>query len=264
MFIAHAFLDRNELFGEEEDLETARSACDFILNRLTIMEDSTGICFSYTPLDRRQVHNANMLGASLLARVARITGESHLQLHSRRAASFSMTRQNADGSWPYGVGDAENWIDNFHTGLVLVSLLEYMQYSQDREFEDNLNRGYSFWKSAFFSADGQPMYYPGKLYPIDTHSVAQAMLTFAAFSGRDPEAADRALRLARWGCANMQDEAGCFHYQIGRYMRNRIPYIRWSQAWMFRALAECCLAAKGQSSQKLDAELERKDHDYAH
>jgi len=264
VFIAHAFLDRHELFGAAEDLETARSACDFILNRLTIMADSTGACFSYTPLDRRQVHNANMLGASLLARVGRITGESHLQLHSRRAASFTMARQNAEGSWPYGVGAAERWIDNFHTGFVLVSLLEYIHYSQDSEFEDNLNRGYSYWKSTFFTPDGKPKYYAGKTYPIDAHSVAQAILTFTAFSGRDPEAAYRALQLARWGSANMQDEAGCFHYQIGRHMRNRIPYIRWSQAWMFRALAECCLVANERSEQKLDAGLEQKGYDYAH
>lgn len=250
VFVAHAFLDRYELFGATEDLEIARSACDFILNRLSVIEDPPGACFSYTPLDRRKIHNANMLGASLLARAGHATGESHLQERSRRGVLYTMARQNTDGSWPYGVGASEGWIDNFHTGFVLVALLEYIRYSQESEFEDNLERGYRYWKSAFFTVDGLPKYYAGVLYPIDAHSVAQAVLTFLAFSERDPEAADRALQLARWCSSHMQDSAGCFHYQIGYLLRNRIPYMRWSQAWMFRALAECCLAEKECSSSK--------------
>ena len=70
-FVANAFLDLHELFGGADDLAIARSACDFILNRLAVIEEPPGACFSYTPLDRRRVHNANMLGAALLARVGR-------------------------------------------------------------------------------------------------------------------------------------------------------------------------------------------------
>jgi hypothetical protein len=257
-FITHAFLDRYELFGISKDLEIARSASNFILNRLAIVEDSTGTCFSYTPLDRRLVHNANMLGASLLARVGGITGESHLKLRSRQAVLYTVARQNADGSWPYGVTRSEAWIDNFHTGFVLVSMLEYIHFSHDCEVEESLERGYHYWKSAFFTGDGLPKYFSNRLYPIDIHSVAQSVLSYLAFSKLDPEATDRALRLAEWACSNMQDAAGYFHYQIGHRLRNRIPYIRWSQAWMFRALSECCLLAAESSNQKLDAALAGK------
>ena len=37
---------------------------------------------------------------------------------------------------------------------------------------------------------------------------------------------------------NMLDPEGFFHYQIRRTHRVRIPYMRWSQAWGVRALAE--------------------------
>jgi hypothetical protein len=263
VFITHALLDRYELLDASEDLETARSACDFLLNRLVSIEDSSGTCFNYTPLDRRYVHNANMLGASLLARVSRITGEKHLQARARSAASFTVARQRNDGSWPYGIAASDGWVDNFHTGFVLVSLLEYIRYSQDTEFEESLDRGYRFWKSVLFTADRLPKYYPNDLYPIDVHSVAQGILTFLAFSDRDPEACSRAFQLADWGAAKMQDEKGYFHYQIGRYLRNRIPYIRWAQAWMFRALAECSYVERQRSTPKPDAGDAGKGCDYA-
>ncbi len=242
-FIAQAFLDRHELLGEGGDLEIARSACDFLLRRLVRIEGTPGHCFSYTPLDRRRVHNANMLGAALLARVGRLMRDSELINQAREAVRYTMARQREDGSWPYGEGGREAWVDNFHTGFVLESLLQYMRESGDAQFEEGLERGYRYWKGTFFAAAGEPKFYAHRLYPIDAHAAAQAILTFLAFSGRDPEAAGRALQLATWTIANLQDRAGYFYYQIGRFFRNRIPYIRWSQAWMFRALTECCVAA---------------------
>jgi hypothetical protein len=46
-----------------------------------------------------------------------------------------------------------------------------------------------------------------------------------------------AQRIARWAIDNMQDESGYFYYQKTKWYTNKIPYIRWSQAWMFYALS---------------------------
>lgn len=243
VFICHALLDRYDLLGTGEDVAAARSACDFLLKRLSVFRDSDGECFGYTPLDRRYVHNANLLGASLLARVARITGEDTLRARAAKAAAFTAAKQRADGSWPYGIAAADGFVDNFHTAFNLVYLLDYMRDANDWTFDSNVTRGYKYWKDTFFSPDGMPKYFSGKLYPIDIHAVAQAILTFLAFRERDAEADARALRLAEWATENMQDGSGYFYYQIGRFCRNRIAYIRWSQAWMFRALAEWLLPA---------------------
>jgi hypothetical protein len=239
-FIAHAFLDSYELFGRSADLDVAVSACEFMLRDLAQTSDQSGVCFSYTPIDRRQVHNANMLGASLLARVAALIDNAEYREAAWRAVRFTVTRQSADGSWPYGVGASEGWVDNFHTGFVLESLKQYIRDTGEHEFEVALRAGYQFWKNELFTADAVPKYYRDQLYPIDVHCVAQAVLTFIGFSDRDTTARGRALALAHWAVAHLQDQAGYFHYQIGRYFRNRTAYIRWAQAWMFRALAECC------------------------
>ncbi len=255
VFIANAFLRWSDVLGDARGLETARSACEFILKDLGRFEDSSGFCFSYTPLDRRRVHNANLLGASLLARVGTRTGEPQLVEAARAALAYSMARQAPDGSWPYGDAANETWIDNFHTGFNLVALADFIDCTGSDSLEPALQRGYAFWKDNFFLPDGAPKFYSGAAYPIDIHCVAQAIVTFLRFAERDPAARQQAFRVALWGIEHMQDAAGFFHYQIHRLYRVRTPFIRWSQAWMFYALTECWAAAGGAGTASFEAGL---------
>lgn len=220
-------------------LSVARSACDFLLNDLNhICPTADELCFSYTPLDHRCVHNANLMSAWLLAEVYSHTAEPHLARHANAAARYTVHRQRPDGSWPYGEGRNDRWVDNFHTGYVLVALKHIAAYLDTVEFDDAIVAGYHFWKERMFLPDGTPKYYPENIYPIDAHCVAQAILTFLEFAHQDPEAEAWAWRMALWGIEYMQDPKGYFHYQIHRYYRIRIPYMRWSQAWMQRSLTE--------------------------
>jgi hypothetical protein len=249
-FIALAFLDltgpgagRVVPGGEGEvvpgALDVARSACEFLLHDLNQLRPAPGeLCFSYTPLDRRWVHNAGLLGACVLGEVAARTGETRLAEHALAAARYTARRQRADGAWLYGEGASDGWIDNFHTAFVLVALQRLAACLMNDEFGVTIEKGYRYWKESFFLLDGTPKYYAGEVYPIDAHAVAQAVLTFLAFAPNDPEARAAAERVAQWGIAHMQDRAGYFHYQIHRRYRIRIPYMRWSQAWMQRALTE--------------------------
>jgi len=248
-FIGLAFLDLVNLTGHSEiqnpkskiqnPLAVARSACDFIMNDLNLIEPAPDeVCFSYTPLDRRYVHNANVLGAQLLAETHAHTQERRLAEMALNAARYTARRQEPDGSWKYGEWGKDAWTDNFHTGFVLVALKRVGEALKTDEFDDAVARGYAYWKSHFFRSDGAPKYYHNKVYPIDVHSVAQAVLTFLAFADMDPEAERLAARTAAWGVRHMQDPKGYFHFQIHRRHRIKIPYMRWSQAWMQRALAE--------------------------
>lgn len=238
VFIARAFLDGHSWLGEEEWLNVARSACDFILSDLNRHQEGDGLCFSYTPLDQRRVHNANVLAASLLARVASLTGESGLLDTARRAVAYTIARRRPDGSWPYGEDRLDSWVDGYHTGFVLVALAEYRDYSGANHIDECLACGYDFYKQKCFADGWVPRFSPESLYPIDIHCVAQAILTFCRFSGLDDKALGRAAAVAMWAIANMQDDQGSFHFQMRRHYRIRIPYMRWGQAWLFRALTE--------------------------
>lgn len=250
-FIALAFLDSHELVKDlsggnatvdggsnrVDGLSVARGACEFLLQDLSILRSSDDeICFSYTPLDRRFVHNANVLGAWLLAAVYDRTRESRLAESARAATRFTVSRQRGDGSWPYGIGERDQWVDNFHTGYVLVAIKRVGQLLQTDEFDSAVKKGYAFWKEQMLIKDLIPKYYVDQLYPIDIHSVAQAILTHLEFSDIDPLALKKAEQLCQWAIEHMQDPTGFFHYQIHRLYRVRIPYMRWGQAWMQLAL----------------------------
>jgi hypothetical protein len=224
---------------EFDPLRVARSSCDFVttdLNRIPDRVNSRHFSWSYTPLDRRQIHNANLLGARLLAEVGSAVGDSGLNQQSLDSAYYTASRQRSDGSWLYGEDRRNSWVDNFHTAYVISSLLSISTLLQDRFLLEVALKGYAYWSKSCFRSDGAPKWGPNRVYPIDIHSSAQAIITFLDFSAHDPDAMAAANRVATWTLDNMEIADGQFAYQRRRFYRVRIPYARWSQAWMFNAL----------------------------
>jgi hypothetical protein len=68
--IGQAFLDAYESLGEERYLDVAKSICNWIV-KLPREEAATGTCLSYLAIRQSSIHNANMLGAAMLARTAK-------------------------------------------------------------------------------------------------------------------------------------------------------------------------------------------------
>lgn len=238
VFAANALLNLHETLKEEHALEMARSACDFLLRDLHRESNGEGICFSYTPLDPLQVYNASILAAQLLHRVHQLCGEKDLLEIGRQASRFVCAHQNEDGSWYYGKAASQRWVDGHHTGFILVALHDILSRTGDEAIAGSLDRGLSFYRRHLFRQDGAPKYYSHRLYPIDTHCAAQGIITFARLRAREQGSLDLARRVAEWTIDNMQDPQGFFYYRKGRLLTNRIPYMRWSQAWMFHALTE--------------------------
>jgi hypothetical protein len=238
-FAARALLAAHEIFGADGYLQMAQSSCDFILQDLnrTISTDEE-LCFSYSPLDATKIFNASLLAAETLATVGRVTGQVELGELATRAARFVIRRQNADGSWAYGVAPGQQWVDNFHTAYVLLSLFRIMKAVPETqtEIEPALRRGYEFWRERFFLADGWPKYYHDNLYPADAHAAATAIITLQQLQELDGGALPFARTVADWTIRNLRDSRGFFYYQRRRFYRTRTPYMRWTQAWMLYAL----------------------------
>jgi hypothetical protein len=238
-FAGNALLDANgdRLNGNCLNLVTA--ATKFLQDRLYFQVNGSETCYGYYPHERTLIHNANLLGAAFLCRVARATGERSLFEPALKAARFSVRKQHEDGSWDYGESDhpSQRWIDNFHTGYVLCALRRIAIDANTSEFESALRRGFAFYRQHFFEEDGAPKYYNQRLYPIDIHSVAQSIITLVTLSDLDKGNIDLANSVLTWTMSHMWNPKGYFFFQKHPHWTIRIPYMRWSQAWMLLALA---------------------------
>ena len=139
-FAGNALVDAYDKFGDSKYLDMAISAGNFLLKGLNITKNNDEICFSYTPHDWGQVHNANLLGAAFLSRLYSITHEKKFIEPAFSAVRYSIRRQNEDGSWPYGEDKTQRWIDNFHTGYNLVALKKFSEYTGNTDFAENIQK----------------------------------------------------------------------------------------------------------------------------
>ncbi len=243
-FVGDALVEAHERDADPALLDLAGGAARYIAHEL-YAEDGAGHAFLRypTPESCEPVHNANLLGAALLARVHAHTGESLLRERALAVARYSASRQRADGSWFYGEGTRQQWIDGFHTGFNLCALRSLGTSLRSDEFEPALKAGLVFYRDHFFLADGTPRYFHDHTYPIDIHSATQAIITFARLCDADPDGLALAERVFAWTLEHMRDARGHFHYRKYPLLTNRIDYMRWSQAWMLLATA-CLMEAR--------------------
>lgn len=237
VFVANSFLDMFEATQNIKYLNIANECCDFILEHLTLFESDDLVCFGYIPGESARIHNANMLGAALLGRVFKHTGDKTLFEKSKKAFTYSMNAITNEFYWSYGERSHHSFIDNFHTGFNLVALKGWMDSTGETYWKDHMKKAYERYITSFWLDDGCPKYYHDRLYPIDIHCSAQGIITCLKLSDCSSQSIPQAKKIAGWAVANMQDKKGYFYYQKTRWYTNRIPYIRWSQAWMFYAMA---------------------------
>lgn len=240
-FIGHAMIDTYLYTGKERALTMALSVKDFILNDLNRKEEDGAICFSYTPIDRISVHNANLLGASLLIRLYNYTGDKRLKDTALSSLEYSMRYQRDDGSWFYAEAEMQKWIDSFHTGFNLQSILYFIEEGAGEKYKEAFEKGVNFYLKNFFLDDGTPKYYYDKLYPIDIHSPAQAVVFFSKM-GENYKPVTK--NIVQWMINNLWDRRGFFYFQKNGLYTNKISYMRWSQAWAFHALTEFTTEAR--------------------
>ena len=231
--VGKMLLKHHEITGKEESLKIAQSVGNFILKRLNRYETDRHLCFSYTPYDHSRTFNASLMGAEILSILYRKTGEKTFLIPAKKAARYAIEHQKKDGSWAYGYSEngKEMELYDFHQGFVLDSL-KVISESLDMEMKKPIDSGLRFYREKLFYENGMSVYRYPKVYPTDIHNQAQGILTFNRHG-------DHAFshRVALWTIENMQDKEGYFHYQAWPNFSNRIPYMRWGQAWMMLALS---------------------------
>lgn len=236
-FCASALFDAYEITGDTELLNHALSTARFVINDLHRTPRDRGFLFSYSPIPGNDtVLNASLLGVKILCLCYKYSRDAALLALASEVVAAVCDAQNPDGSWKYGLLPVQSWIDSFHTGYNLEALHTYSSLTGDTSFDRNIRLGLDFYVNNFFEPDGTPKYYHNKTYPVDIHCPAQLLVTLASMN-QLPRHRELADRVVQWTLRNMQDKKGYFYYQIRPVISSKIPYMRWSNAFMFNALA---------------------------
>lgn len=242
--VGNAYWNFYKSTGEPHYLTICESICRFFLTDLNIDEiDQDRLCFSYTPVDNFHVNNANLFAAEFLIRVGTEAGNDEFVRQGIRAASYTVSEQNSDGSICYWGKDQDDAcrIDHFHTGFEIRSLYSIWERTGEESIRDAAIRYYDFYLDNFFVDRTVPKMRPHATFPINIHSCAEALLLNSYLNQYRPDSREYVENVLLWTIQNMQTDSGWFIYRIwkvgGVKIRTAIPFMRWGQAWMLNALA---------------------------
>jgi len=241
---------------EKKYKDICQGIAAFFIEHLNIKRiDKDTICFSYTPLDNNMVHNTNLLVADCLLRIGLKTDNNNFISYGKKAANFALKEQNDDGSLFY-YGKQQNHInpdriDHYHTGFEIRCLRNIWISTGDQKYKDAYMKYYDFYRKNLIlknKSDFFPLMYPGKLFPINIHSCAEAILLNAELSNEIPSAQILLNGLIDPILSAMRMKRGGYKYMIRKIgpfkIHANIEYIRWGQSWMFLALSKALLTYK--------------------
>ena len=162
---------------------------------------------------------------------------------------FLVHNQNEEGAWPYSYFVRESryhYQIDYHQGFIIDGLVNFNFLINDEKYHEAILRGINYYKTKQFNEGGYSYYRNPKKYPIDIHNQAQGIITFSELyeKFRKKEYLDFANKVYGWTVENMWDNRGYFYTHKWPIVINKIPYIRWSQAWMMVALAKLMMARR--------------------
>lgn len=243
-FAVEALIESYEITKDETVLKETLTAANFVLNDLSRTPHGKGVIFSYSIKDgNNTVINASLLGAKILSYSYKYTKNQEHADMAKKAVIAACDLQEDDGSWIYGLLPVQSWKDSFHTGFNLDAIETYQQNTEDKSFQTYIDKGTSYYIANFFEDNGMPKYYHNKTYPIDIHCPAQVIVTMSKLGVFKHHEA-LLTKVLQWTVDNMQHQKGYFYYQLKQGISSKISYMRWSNAFMFNAMAHYLLETK--------------------
>lgn len=240
-YVANGLFEYYCLFKDDEIKCMLEDICNYYLMELPVTEKEYGICFSYTPIKKDCCYNASALVAEILYKTFTVTGNENYKTQSLKAFSFIFKHQMGNGAWMYSIDFESNTERNqidFHQGYILDSIYSCRNLSK-KLFDKHYFSGLSFYKEYQFLKNGKSLWRLPKKYPSETHHQAQGVITFSKAAELDMLHLAKAEKVLSWAMDNLLDESkGIFYFRKSRFFTNRISYIRWSQAFMYNAMAE--------------------------
>jgi hypothetical protein len=241
VFAAHALFEAGSVFGRDSWIDEGVKAAHWAQTHLfRELPGTDAPVFRYTQDTDRLIHNANLLGAGLVAIAAGFSGDKTLAAAAATAAAVSVAAQEPSGRWPYGTGEGVGWSDSFHTAYNLAGLMQVAPMAPEL-VDAAIDKGARYWMERFFGADGAPHYFDGRKYPLDVHCGATAVDTLARLELVGTDVTGMTDRCAAWMRGNLVDGEGRTYYQKHMWWTDRRRFVRWGDAHWAAALGTVAL-----------------------
>ena len=238
-FVAGSLLDAYEQRADTRCLTMASGAADYILDQ-SVLDGQRRPCRFQLSAARRSGPGAQIESAGGRFAVPRGPADRRREVSRSgfRVARYSAGMQRSDGSWPYGEAPTQHGSTTFTP----VSTSALCDLSDAIPGTANSSRacaaGFEFLPASIFSCE---------MARRATFTIARIRSTRIAwrrafsrsleFSRSRPWQPVPGESVCRWAMEHMWDERGFFYYRCLRLCTIRTPYMRWSEAWMFLALA---------------------------
>ncbi len=246
-----AFRKYYELTGNNDVQDVLRSIVRFPihdLKRITLPDGTQ--CYSYSPLDRRFVVNANAYRAAMLLDAFKLFGDENYRQEAEISLRFVLASREKNGSWFYEpVGTRDRFIDNFHTCFVLKSLKQCYDVTGDPTIMDAIRKGYDYYRKSLIRPDGLPKHFAlqkhNKLRKYEMYDFAEGITLGCLLDGSVDGGFEQSKTLAGALIRKFQLSDGHFVTRVTTLGTvNKVPYHRWPQAQLFNALTRLLLKMK--------------------
>jgi hypothetical protein len=236
--------------GRPDYLAAMESIAAFAFDRIPVTEMEDGSAAAgYTPELRTTVVNASCYRGFLLAAAGRRFARDAWTTEADRNIAFALAAQLPDGSWPYGMTAGDEFVDNFHTCLVLKNLFKFARVANRTDALDAVRRGYAFYREHLLDDRLQPIPFAVRprltLHRGDLYDYAEGINLAVLLRDAETDAASVVHELLRGLAQSWRLSDG--HFVTRRLLlgRNTVPYHRWAQSQVFYALTVVCRSSNG-------------------
>lgn len=235
-YVARSLRMLGEYCNDSRWIDYANSAGEFVMQHLLCDHNSRPF-FAYIPGETALVHNANLWAAVIVVASALSMNKPEWISVTKGAINTTLQAQSSDGSWVYGDRAHHQFIDGFHSGYNLEALQELQSLLKNNDYQRNIDQGFQFYINHCMNDRGVVYYYADQPYPQDAHSYAQALVTLTKLDSKKQYNSLKQSVFDRLVSKFYNAKKQYFYYQIHRWYKNKINYLRWVQAWIFYALS---------------------------
>jgi len=207
----------------------------FFMEQLNRSQDG---CFSYTPVDDFQVHNANLFSALSLIILSKLTQRAEYFDAAVKSADYTVSQQGENGQFGYwGNENHQTIVDHFHTGYVIRALSRINSMINKPEYEAVLEKAMSYYITDLFVEDF-PKDRNNRLFPIDIHTLSEVILVYCELPNYRRQLSKKLEKTLNFMVHKMQYKPGCYAQKKYPLFKINFPFLRWNQAWVYYALTE--------------------------